>query len=217
MRPIRICVCVLTNIANIGRWISVCEWRLRRDRITRIWNGITAYTRMKLYATVESMHKTFTLLLAALAGCAALAHTGAVQAQAWPARSIRMIVPFPPGGFADVFGRILAEKFSSAWGQPVVVENRAGGGGNIGADIVAKSPGDGYTLVIGTVGTHAINATLFSRLPYDPVKDFTPVAFVVEAEGLRFMPTTPGQFDAFVRSEVAHWAPVVNMSGAKVD
>jgi len=119
-----------------------------------------------------------------LAGISSMTLTGPVQAQTWPAKPIRMIVPFPPGGFSDVFGRILAEKFSSAWGQPVVVENRTGGGGNIGAEVVAKSAGDGYTLVMGTVGTHAINASLFSKLPYDPVKDFTPVAFVVEAEGL---------------------------------
>lgn len=120
--------------------------------------------------------------------CTALFMSGgwlsAAQAQAWPAKPIRLVVPFPPGGFGDIFGRLLAEKFSASWGQAVMVENRAGGGGNIGADIVAKSAGDGYTLVIGTVGTHAINATLFSKLPYDPVNDFTPVAFVVEAEGL---------------------------------
>ena len=129
------------------------------------------------------MHTTARRLLAALVlsttACAVLA-----QAPAWPTKPIRMVIPFPPGGFSDVFGRILGEKFGTAFGQSVVVENRPGAGGNIGADIVAKSPGDGYTLVMGTVGTHAINATLFTRLPYDPVKDFAPVAFVVEAEGL---------------------------------
>lgn len=123
----------------------------------------------------------FLILLSALGG---LLMATPAQAQAWPAKPIRIVVPFPPGGFADIFGRVLAEKFSAAWGQPVTVDNRAGGGGNIGADIVAKSPGDGYTLVMGTVGTHAINTTLFSKLPYDPIKDFTPVAFVVEAESL---------------------------------
>ena len=123
----------------------------------------------------------FFSLMAAI-GC--LAAASPALAQNWPTKPVRIVVPFPPGGFADIFGRVLAEKFSAAWGQPVVVENRAGGGGNIGADIVAKSAGDGYTLVMGTVGTHAINATLFPNLPYDPVKDFTPVAFVVEAEGL---------------------------------
>ena len=129
------------------------------------------------------MHATARRLLAALVlsttACAVLA-----QAPAWPTKPIRMVIPFPPGGFSDVFGRILGEKFGTAFGPSVVVENRPGAGGNIGADIVAKSPGDGYTLVMGTVGTHAINATLFTRLPYDPVTDFAPVAFVVEAEGL---------------------------------
>jgi tripartite-type tricarboxylate transporter receptor subunit TctC len=93
-------------------------------------------------------------------------------------------VPFPPGGFSDVFGRIIGSKMNESWGQQVIVDNRPGAGGNIGADIVAKAAPDGYTLVMGTIGTHAINATLFSKLPYDPVRDFTPVAFVVEAEGL---------------------------------
>jgi tripartite-type tricarboxylate transporter receptor subunit TctC len=95
-----------------------------------------------------------------------------------------MVVPFPPGGFSDVFARIIGGKMHESWGQQVVVDNRPGAGGNIGADIVAKSPPDGYSLVMGTIGTHAINATLFSRLPYDPIRDFVAVAFVVGADGL---------------------------------
>ena len=130
------------------------------------------------------MHKTIRSTLLLAAALAAAFTAGAANAQAWPSKQIRMVIPFPPGGFSDVFGRILAEKFGTAFGQPVIVENRPGAGGNIGADVVAKSPGDGHTLVMGTVGTHAINATLFSKMPYDPVKDFAPVAFVVEAEGL---------------------------------
>jgi len=102
----------------------------------------------------------------------------------YPAKPIRIVVPFPPGGFSDVFSRIIGGEMSKAWGQQVVVDNRPGAGGNIGSDIVAKAPPDGYTLVMGTIGTHAINATLFSKLPYDPIRDFTAVAFVVEAEGL---------------------------------
>ena len=122
---------------------------------------------------------------AALCAAAILALPGAtLHAQNYPVKPIRMVVPFPAGGFSDVFGRILAARMNESWGQPVVVENRPGAGGNIGADIVAKSPPDGYTLVMGTIGTHAINATLFSKLPYDPVRDFAAVAFVVEAEGL---------------------------------
>jgi tripartite-type tricarboxylate transporter receptor subunit TctC len=94
------------------------------------------------------------------------------------------VVPFPPGGFSDVFARIIGNKLSESWGQQVVIDNRPGAGGNIGADIVAKAAPDGYTLVMGTIGTHAINATLFSKMPYDPIRDFAAVAFVVEAEGL---------------------------------
>ena len=109
---------------------------------------------------------------------------GEVAAQAYPAKPIRLVVPFPPGGFADVYGRVLAAHLGNAFGQSVVVENRSGAGGNIGADVVAKSAPDGYTLVMGTVGTHAINVSLYSKMPYDAVRDFAPVAFVAEAESL---------------------------------
>ena len=109
---------------------------------------------------------------------------GAALAQDYPGKPIRMVVPFPPGGFSDVFGRIIGGKMHESWGQQVIVDNRPGAGGNIGADIVAKSPPDGYTLVMGTIGTHAINVTLFRKLPYDPIRDFAAVAFVVGADGL---------------------------------
>ncbi|MCC7486239.1 MAG: tripartite tricarboxylate transporter substrate binding protein [Burkholderiales bacterium] len=122
--------------------------------------------------------------IAAGLAAAALLPAAPLAAQTYPAKPIRMVVPFPPGGFSDLFGRILAGKMSESWGQNVVVENRTGAGGTIGSDIVAKSPPDGYTLVMGTIGTHAINATLFSKLPYDPIRDFAAVAFVVEADGL---------------------------------
>lgn len=105
-------------------------------------------------------------------------------AQEYPTKPIRIVVPFPPGGFSDVFARIIGAKMRETWKQQVIVDNRPGAGGNIGADIVAKSPPDGYTLVMGTIGTHAINATLFSKLPYDPIRDFAAVAFVVGADGL---------------------------------
>jgi tripartite-type tricarboxylate transporter receptor subunit TctC len=121
--------------------------------------------------------------LAALA-IALAAAPGVASAQDYPAKSIRMVVPFPPGGFSDVFARIIGGKMHESWGQQVIVDNRPGAGGNIGADIVAKSAPDGYSLVMGTIGTHAINATLFSRLPYDPIRDFVAVAFVVGADGL---------------------------------
>jgi tripartite-type tricarboxylate transporter receptor subunit TctC len=103
-------------------------------------------------------------------------------AQAFPNKPLRMVVTFPPGGAPDILARLFADK--SQLGQPVVVENKPGAGGNIGADAVAKSPPDGYTLVMGTVGTHSINGSLYSKMPYDMVKDFTPVAHVASAPNL---------------------------------
>ncbi len=104
--------------------------------------------------------------------------------QTYPAKSIRLIVPFPVGGIADLYARLIGAKMSEAWGQPVLVENRTGAGGNIGAELVARSPADGHTLVMGSLGTHAVNVSLFAKMPYDPVRDFAPVALVLEAEGL---------------------------------
>src|SRR5262245_46957140 len=88
-----------------------------------------------------------------------LGHT--VVAQTYPVKPIRFIVPFPPGGIADVFSRVIGQKLNDAWGQAVIVENRPGAGGNIGAEAVAKAPPDGYTLGIGSIGTHAANWSLF--------------------------------------------------------
>jgi tripartite-type tricarboxylate transporter receptor subunit TctC len=101
------------------------------------------------------------------------------QAQSWPSKPVRIIVPFPPGGTTDIVARSLGAELQKMWQQPVVVENRAGAGGNVGADAVAKSPNDGYTLLMGTVGTHSINAALFAqsgnKMPFDAVKDFAPI------------------------------------------
>jgi tripartite-type tricarboxylate transporter receptor subunit TctC len=99
-------------------------------------------------------------------------------AQAYPNHTIRLVVPFPAGGTTDILARDVAKKLTDAMGQPVVVDNRPGAGGNIGADLVAKSPPDGYTLLMGTVGTHAINPSLYAKMPYDHVKDFLPVVLV---------------------------------------
>jgi len=119
-----------------------------------------------------------------------LGHT--VVAQTYPVRPMRIVVPFPAGGIADLFARVIGQKFNETWGQPVVVDNRPGAGGNIGAEIVAKSPPDGYTLVMGSIGTHSVNVSLFSKLAYDPIRDFAPVALVMEAEGLLVLhPSVP--------------------------
>src|SRR5688572_11265308 len=114
------------------------------------------------------------------------------MAQSYPAKPIRVIVPFPAGGIADLFGRVIGQKFNEAWGQPAVVENRPGAGGNIGAELVAKSAPDGYTLVVGSIGTHAVNVSIFRKLAYDPIRDFVPVALIMEAEGLLVLhPSVP--------------------------
>jgi len=110
---------------------------------------------------------------------------GAAQAQAgaWPTKPVRLVVTFPPGGAPDTLARVLADKWG-ALGQPVTVDNKPGAGGNIGADFVAKAPGDGHTLVIGTVGTHGINPALYAKMPYDHVKDFTPISFLASTPNL---------------------------------
>jgi tripartite-type tricarboxylate transporter receptor subunit TctC len=100
------------------------------------------------------------------------------SAQTYPTKPIRLVVPFPPGGATDILARDVAQKLTEAWGQQVIVDNRPGAGGNIGSELVAKAAPDGYTLEMGTVGTHAINASLYAKMPYDHVKDFAPVILV---------------------------------------
>ena len=111
------------------------------------------------------------LLAAALFAVAAFAH-----AQAFPNKTVRIVVPQTPAAASDTLARVVATKLGAHWNQPVVVENRAGAGGNIGMDAVAKAPADGYTLLMSYVGTHAINGALYSNLPFDPEKDFAAVA-----------------------------------------
>ena len=101
--------------------------------------------------------------------------TDACAQSGYPSRSIRFIVPYPPGGPTDLMARSMSGRLSEALGQTVVVDNRAGAGGNVGAEIAAKSPPDGYTLLMGAISTHSINASLYTRLAFDPVKDFSPI------------------------------------------
>src|SRR6185369_15862558 len=101
-----------------------------------------------------------------------------VQAQPWPAKPIKYIVPFAPGGTTDILGRMVATGLSSSLGQPVVVENKPGQAGSVGAAECARAAPDGYTLCGGTISSHAINATLYSKLPYDPLKDFAPITML---------------------------------------
>jgi tripartite-type tricarboxylate transporter receptor subunit TctC len=104
-----------------------------------------------------------------------LAASTLAAAQGYPAKPIKMIVPFPPAGSTDISARAVAGKLGERLGQPVVVENRPGAGGNIGTDIASKAAPDGYTIIVGTVGTHAINSALYSKMPYDHIRDFAPV------------------------------------------
>jgi tripartite-type tricarboxylate transporter receptor subunit TctC len=102
-----------------------------------------------------------------------------VEAQTYPTKVVRMIVPFAAGGTTDLMGRILAQKLSETMGQRFIVENRAGAGGNVGSDIVAKAAPDGYTLGMGTVSSHAINPNLYAKMPYDNIKDFAPISLMI--------------------------------------
>ncbi len=112
-----------------------------------------------------------------LAATAAFATPALAQAP-WPSRPIRLIVPFPPGAANDTLGRAMAEQLAPRLGQPVVVENRAGAGGTIGSEAVARSAPDGYTLLLGHIGTMAVNVAMYPRLTYNPVTDFAPVAMI---------------------------------------
>ena len=110
--------------------------------------------------------------------------TAPAAAQPFPSRPIVLVVPFAPGGGNDILARAIAPRLGQLLGQTVVVDNKPGAGGNIGTDFVAKSPPDGYTLVVGTVGTHSINGALYSKMPYDMVKDFTPVTLLATTPNL---------------------------------
>ena len=120
-----------------------------------------------------------------------LGATGTAYAQAspWPAKPVRIVVPFAAGGTTDILARAIAPELGKAFGQQFIVDNRGGAGGNIGAELVARSAPDGYTLLMGTVGTHGINRALYKQLPYDPIKDFAPVTLVASVPNVMVMNT----------------------------
>jgi len=120
-------------------------------------------------------------IVTAIAAFALIAASAASCAQGYPSRSIRLVVAFPPGGTSDVVARTLAQKLNEGLGQPVIVENRPGAGGNLGAEFVAKAPADGYTLLVCTPAELAINVSLYSKMPFDPLKDFSPVTLATSA------------------------------------
>lgn len=106
------------------------------------------------------------------------------SSQDYPTKPIRLIIPFAPGGTNDIYGRLIGARLSEALRHQVVIDNRPGAGGSIGADLAAKSPSDGYTLVIGHIGTLAVNPTLYPKLPYDPVKDFQPISMLAKVANI---------------------------------
>ena len=123
-----------------------------------------------------------TLGLVSSLGMGLMASNTAMAQAAYPNKPIRLIVTFPTGGAPDTLARLFSEK--AQLGQPIVVDNKPGAGGNIGSDIVAKSAGDGYTIVMGTVGTHSINGALYEKMPYDMVKNFTPITLIASTPNL---------------------------------
>ncbi len=132
------------------------------------------------------MRAKFMALIAGVALVAACA--SGLHAQPYPSRSLRIVVPFAPGGSTDIFARLIGERLAAALGQPVVIENRPGAGGNIGAEIVAKSPPDGYTLLMATTGVMAINSSLYRNLNYDAAKDLEPVCYIASITNVLVVP-----------------------------
>ena len=137
----------------------------------------------------KSKHHRRLFLATGLAGILGLACLPVAAQNAWPVKPVKIIVPFAPGGTTDILARAMAPELSKAFGQPFIVENRAGAGGNIGADVVAKAPADGYTLLMGTVGTHGINKALYSKMTFDSQKDFAPITLVAGVPNVMVMNT----------------------------
>lgn len=121
---------------------------------------------------------------AVLSSVVCLGCVGLTQAQPYPSKAIRIVVPFPPGGTSDILSRTIGQKLTEEWGQPVLTDNRPGAAGNVASEFVAKSKGDGYTLYINTVGTHAINPAIYPKLAFDPVKDFTAITNLVNLQSI---------------------------------
>ena len=135
----------------------------------------------------------FTIMMtAALIGALATSHHA--HSQEWPSKPVRIVVPYSAGGTSDVLARLMGQRLSEAWGQPVVVENRAGANGNVGSDVVAKSPADGYTLLLGTSGSNAVNPSLYKTMPYDAKRDLVYAAPIAStANVLLVNPASPHQ------------------------
>jgi tripartite-type tricarboxylate transporter receptor subunit TctC len=138
--------------------------------------------------------KSFTFFARAAIPLALLACAGNTQAQTYPAKPLRMVVPFAPGGPNDILGRLIGQKLTEAWGQTVVVDNRGGAGGTVGLEAASRMPGDGYTVAMGGSSNLAVAPSLYARLPYDPVRDFTPIINVaIVPYALAVNPTVPAK------------------------
>ena len=148
------------------------------------------------------------------AAAVAFAPLPALAQSAWPNKPVRIVVPFAPAGTTDILARALAPELSRAFGQPFIIENKPGAGGNVGADLVAKS-GDGHTLLMGTVGTHAINPALYARMPYDHVKDFVPVTLVAGVPNVLVM--NPAKAEALGIKSVPDLIRVAKASPGKLN
>ena len=135
---------------------------------------------------IFKINRRLALSSTALAAIVFIANPAFAQ-NSWPTKPVKIVVPFAPGGTTDILARAVAPELSRAFGQPFIVDNRAGAGGNVGADLVAKSPADGYTLLMGTVGTHGINKSIYPKMPFDPQKDFAPVTLVAGVPNVMVM------------------------------
>ena len=145
-----------------------------------------ATTAARTHAHTRRLMLAAGLTLTAGAAIALLAPAAHAQ-DVWPSKPMRIVVPFAPGGTTDILARAIAPELSKVLGQSVIVDNKPGAGGNVGADLVAKSVPDGYTFLMGTVGTHGINKSLYAKLPYDPQKDFAPVTLVAGVPNIMVM------------------------------
>ena len=151
--------------------------------------------------------------------------SSAMAQTAWPNKPVKIIVPFAPGGTTDILARAMAPELTKAFGQSFVVENRAGAGGNIGADLVAKSTPDGYTILMGTVGTHGINKALYAKMPYDSQKDFAPITLVAGVPNVMVMNAdkaralninTVPEFVAYARANPAKFSMASSGNGTSI-
>ncbi|MDM0089598.1 MULTISPECIES: tripartite tricarboxylate transporter substrate binding protein [unclassified Variovorax] len=156
----------------------------------------------RFFPAVAPKRRTFVLATVAAAGALSLAPLAAQAQAAFPSKPITIIVPFSAGGTTDILARVVGLHMGTDLGQPVVVDNRAGAGGNIGGQAAARAPADGYTLFMGTVGTHAINQSLYKKMPFDPIKDFAPLSRVAMVPNL--LVVNPGQPYKSVKELIAY-------------